>query len=369
MSADRPGGLKWSYFDDDVLAAWVAEMDFGLAPAITAALHDAVDRGLTGYPYPDAGDALAKAAAGFWGRRFGWEVDPGFVYPAPDVVTGVRRAIEHLTPPGSPVVLHTPVYFPFFDMVRMAGRSIVEVPTPRDATGRYVLDLDAIQDAFAAGARSIVLCNPWNPTGRVMETEEIADLIELAKGFGGRVISDEIHGPIVFDGHHHVPAAGIDPDSVVTVTAASKGWNLPGLKAAQVVLTSESDRAIWEEAFTPEKTGVGTFGLIASAAAYAEGEEWLDAVMRQLTTNRALVTERLSGMPGVTYAEPEGTYLAWATVEGMGDPVERLLTEGRVAVSGGAGFGSTAGNGIRINFATDPETLTAILDRIVATIG
>ena len=150
-------GLKWSYFDEDVLAAWVAEMDFGLAPSIASALHAAVDRCLTGYEYPALVHATAQAASRFWAARLDWEVNPSTVFPVPDVIEGIRRAIVHLTRPGSPVVLHTPVYFPFFSMVERAGRDIIEVPCRPDEVGRYTLDLEGIERGLAAGAGSVVL--------------------------------------------------------------------------------------------------------------------------------------------------------------------------------------------------------------------
>jgi cystathionine beta-lyase len=258
----RLGSLKWTGYEPDVLAAWVAEMDFGLAPAVSASLKDAVDRGMTGYPYPYLERETAEAAAGYWSDTFGWVVDPASVYPAPDVIAGLGRCIQHLTPPGSPVVLHTPVYFPFFSMVEDAGREIFEVPSTRGADGRFRIDVAGIDRALSEGAGSVVLCNPWNPTGRVLTEEEIADVIEVAARHDARVLADEVHGPITYDSAH-VPAASIDPERVATVTAASKAWNLPGLKCAQVVLTNPADREIWEPHFTPDRVGVGTFGLVA----------------------------------------------------------------------------------------------------------
>jgi cysteine-S-conjugate beta-lyase len=360
------GSLKWTTYDEDVLAAWVAEMDFGLAPEVIEALHDAVDRGMTGYPYPDIETATAVAACDFWADRFGWDVDPGWVYPAPDVIEGLRRCIEHLTRPGSPVALHTPVYFPFFSMVERAGREIIEVPSSRDPEGRFRLELDGIDRAFTQGAGAVVLCNPWNPTGRVLSADEIAPVIEMARRHDARVFSDEVHGPITYD-LAHVPAAGIDPDTVATVTAASKAWNIPGLKSAQVVLTNPVDREIWERYFTPDKVGVGTFGLVASIAAYEEGRSWLDEVLARLRRARDLVTRLVAErLPMVGMSPVDGTYLAWLDFSAydIDDPAEHLLDHARVALSSGAPFRGDSSRFARLNFATDEETLVKILERI-----
>ena len=361
------GGLKWTFHPDDVLAAWVAEMDFGLAPAITEALHAAVDRGDTGYFHPGADRAAAQASVDFWADRFGWQVEPERVMPAPDVVEGIRRAIVHLTRPGSPVVLHTPVYYPFFSMVERAGRELVEVASTPDPAGRYRLDLDGIRRALDDGAGSVVLCNPWNPTGRVFDEEELADLVDLARTRSARVIADEVHAPLVRSGRQHTASATIDPGMVVTVTSASKAWNIPGLKAAQVVLTRDSDVETWADYFTPDKVGVGTFGLIANAAAYADGREWLDGVLGRLESNQRLLGDLLARhLPGVGFVPPEGTYLAWLDFRryGLDDPAAFLLEHARVALTGGGPFGAGGGGFARLNFATYPGIITEMVERI-----
>lgn len=375
MSATTPsrtelrarGGLKWTYFDEDVLPGWVAEMDFGLAPAIAAALHDAVDQGLTGYPYPAAEQATARAAAAFWADRFGWSVDPSWVFAVPDVIEGVRRAIVHLTRPGSPVVLHSPVYFPFYSMVERAGRDLIEVRCDEDANGRYSLNLDGIDRALDDGAGSVVLCNPWNPTGRVFSSDELADLLAVASRHNARIIADEVHSPITYQGFSHTPIATLDPARSITVLSASKSWNLPGLKCAQVVLTNERDRDVWSDYFTPDKVGVSTFGLIANEAAYSSARDWFDGVLAQLETNRKLLGDLIAEhLPEVRCHLPEGTYLAWLDMSayGLADPTAHCLEEARVALTGGGPFGTGAGQFVRFNFACAPGMVTEMVERI-----
>lgn len=365
MRAD--GGLKWTYFAEDVLPAWVAEMDFGLAPTIAAALHDAVDRGLTGYPYPEVEEATARAASEFWNDRFGWAVDPSWVFPAPDVIEGTRRAIVHLTRPGSPVVLHSPVYFPFYSMVERSGRDLIEVRCERGPDGEYSLNLGGIDRALDDGAGSVVLCNPWNPTGRVFDREELEELAEIVTRHDAKIIADEIHSPITYEGFAHTPIATIDPKRSVTIASASKAWNLPGLKCAQVILTDERDRQRWSEYFTPDKVGVGTFGLIANEAAYRSGRDWFDSVLDQLSANRDLLTELISEhLPMAVYHPPEGTYLAWLDLSayGLDDPTSYCLEEARVALTGGGPFGSGMGQFVRFNFACSPEMLVEMVQRL-----
>ncbi len=360
-------GLKASYYDPEVLPAWVAEMDFGLAPPIAEALHLAVDRGLTGYPYPAAERAAAQAAVDFQQRMAGWEVSVDWVFPAPDVIVGCRRAVTLLTRPGSPVIVHSPVYFPFYGMIEDAGRDVIEVVCSPDDQGRYRLNLEAIDRAFDEGAGAIVLCSPWNPTGRSFELEELEAVISIARAHQARVIADEIHAPFGYGDSSHVPAATVDPETVITVTSASKAWNLPGLKCAQVILTNSKDRRAWSGHFTPDRVGVGTFGLIATEAAYGRGGEWFEETMRLLAANRdLLVTHIAEHMPEVVWHPPEATYLAWLDFSryGIPDPSEFLLREARVALTGGGPFGTGADQYARLNFACEQGKLVEICSRI-----
>lgn len=366
------GGLKWTFHPEGVLAAWVAEMDFGIAPAVTEALGEAVARGDIAYPYPDLERAAAEAACGFWEDRFGWKVSPDRVFSTPDVVEGLRRAIVHLTPSGSSVVLHTPVYYPFFSMVERAGRRLVEVPCRPDAEGRYRLDLDGIARELGEGAGSVVLCNPWNPTGRSFSREELEEVIDLAAARSARVISDEVHGPLTRGGTEHLPAASLAPETVVTVTSASKAWNLPGLKCAQVVLTNERDVETWSDYFTMDKVGVGTLGLVANAAAYSDGRDWLDDVTMQLDSNQQLLDELMADhLPDVGYSPPQGTYLAWLDFRryDLEDPAGYLLERAGVALSSGTPFGVGGSGHARLNFATAAPILTRIVERMGAALS
>lgn len=361
------GGLKWTGIDQDVLGAWVAEMDYGLAPSITTALHDAVDRGDTAYFYPAIEGRAAVAATGYWFEEFGWLVEPQMVFPVPDVVEGIRRAIIHLTEPGTPVVLHTPVYFPFFSMVERAQRELIQLPSLRDEGGRYQIDLAGLDRAFGRGAGSIVLCNPWNPTGKSFSEHELDELVAIADSHHARIISDEIHAPLGYEGTRHTVVASRAPETVVTVTSASKAWNLPGLKCGQIVLTNADDSARWASYYTPDKVGVGTFGLIANAAAYEGGRQWLSDVMATLTENRALLGQLIeSHLPDVGYVEPDATYLAWLDFsrQGLEDPAAFLVENAGVALTGGSPFGVGGEGHARLNFATYPHILNEVIERI-----
>jgi len=363
------GGVKWTAFPD-AIGAFVAEMDFGIAPEISAALHDAVDRGLTGY-LPKAHMArVAEACAEWYRARHGWQVRPAMIRPLPDVLTGLDAVIQHFSTPGSPIILPTPAYMPFLTRPPVLGREIIQVPMARDG-GRYVYDLDALDAAFSAGGNLLVLCNPHNPVGRVLEREEMTAIAEVVERHGGRVFSDEIHAHLVYDGHRHVPYASISETTAqhtVTATSASKAWNLPGLKAAQLILSNPADVAAWNAVGHPYEDGTSTLGVVAHTAAYTAGGQWLDDVIAYLDGNRRrfgdLLAERI---PQIGYTPPEGTYLTLLDCRelGLGDHPQRFfLEQAKVAMTDGSLCGEAARGTARFNLAMPRPVLEEAVDRM-----
>ena len=246
----RRGGLKWTYAGPDVLGAFVAEMDFGTAPAVEAALRAVIARQDYGYLTPRAARQMAVACAAWLTEGSGWEVDPDWVRPLPDVIKGLEAAITLFSRPDSPVILPTPAYMPFLSVPPLLGRKIIQVPMTT-VDGRAGLDLDGIGAAFRAGGHLLILCNPCNPIGRVYTQAELAGVGEVVERHGGRVFADEIHAPLVYPGHRYIPYASLSEVTAghtLTATSASKGWNLPGLKCAQLILGHEADRELWAEA-------------------------------------------------------------------------------------------------------------------------
>ena len=370
----RRGSLKWTYAGPEVLGAFVAEMDFGTAPAVADALRAAIGRHAYGYLTPAAAGELSGTVAA-WLAGLGWTVDPAQVKPLPDVIKGLEAAIALYSRPGSPVVLPTPAYMPFLTVPPALGRRIIQVPMVTDG-GRLVLDLDGIAAAFRAGGHLLILCNPCNPAGRVYTPDELRAVAEVVDAHGGRVFADEIHAPLVYAGHRYVPYASVSATAAshtVTATSASKGWNLPGLKCAQLILSNPADEAVWAEAAVLYERGTSTLGVVANIAAFASGQDWLAEVLGYLDGNRALLADLLAEhLPAVCYRPPEGTYLAWLDCRalGLGDsPGQFFLDRAQVLVNDGPAFG-VAGNGhVRLNFATPRPVLTQIVGQLAAAVG
>jgi cystathionine beta-lyase len=367
------GSLKWTLYGD-AIGAFVAEMDFGTAPAVTRALHEAVEGVRFGYLTTAAAQDMARACAAWQARRYGWELPAEWITPLADVVAGLQAAIEHFTPPGSPVVLPTPAYMPFRKVPGALGREVVEVPmVERD--GRPTYDLDGIARAFHAGAGLFVHVNPHNPLGRVFTAEEQLALADVVGNAGARVFADEIHAPLVHPGARHRPYASLSPATArhtVTATSASKAWNLPGLKAAQLLLSHAEDAEHWARVGFLFGHGASTPGVLANTVAYDDGGSWLDDVLGYLDGNRRLLADLLADrLPAVRYTPPEGTYLAWLDCRDLdlpGSAGDFFLERAGVALIDGPECGAPGAGHVRLNFATPRHVLTAIVDRMASAV-
>ncbi|HEX6527867.1 MAG TPA: aminotransferase class I/II-fold pyridoxal phosphate-dependent enzyme [Streptosporangiaceae bacterium] len=369
------GSFKWTAPGPDGFGAAVAEMDFGAAPPILAALAGLSADANFGYLPPFLADELAAACAEFQQRRFGWAVDPVWIHHVPDVIKALEIAITHFSRPGSPVILPTPAYMPFLVVPGFLGREIIQVQM-RDHVGFFTLDLDAIEDAFRAGGHLLIFCNPYNPLGRVFSTDEMVQLTDAVQRHGGRVFADEIHAPLVYPGMQHIPYASTSDAAAshtLTATSASKAWNLPGLKCAQVILTNEPDRRRWEQMGPFATYGASNPGVVANIAAFRHGETWLDDVLAYLDDSRHLLTDLLSRhLPQVRYRPPDGTYLAWldcAALDLPCSPGELVTDRARVTVVDGPAFGAGGAGAFRFNFATPQPILTEMVEHIATALG
>lgn len=368
----RLASIKWRTYPPDVLPAWVAEMDVGTAPVVTAALEAAVRRGDLGYAVDLVAPELTAAFCGFAARRWNWDVDPDEVYLLRDVMRGVELWIENFTPPGGGVVVPTPVYYPFLGAVQELGRELVEV-SMATADGRSEFDLDALEAAFRAGHRLLLFCNPHNPLGRAYTAAELQAVAELVDRYDVRVVADEIHAPLVFAAGRHIPFATLGESiaaRTVTLHSASKAFNLAGLHAAVAVVGNPADAALLAGISYRHRGAAGILGIEASVAAYAEGDAWLDALLAHLERVRGhLGAELAARLPGIAWWPPEATYLAWLDCRALElgpSPAEVFLERGRVALNDGAAFGSTGGGFVRLNFATSRPIVTEIVIRMAA---
>jgi cystathionine beta-lyase len=360
---------KWREYSPDVLPLWIAEMDTPLAPPVATALTEALARGDTGYMHAGA---LPEAYADFARRHHGFAPDPTRMRVVGDVLQGVRWALELVSRPGDGVAVHTPAYHPFFALIPGAGRRMVESPLRRGPDGAYGLDPDRLdRDLARSDVTALLICNPHNPTGHVFTADELTQMAAIARTHGVSVVVDEIHAPLTYPGARHVPFPTLpDPaaQATLTVVSASKAFNLPGLKAALLLGCGDEAAATLERLPAEASMRASLFGVVAAEAALRDGDAWLAALLADLDHNRRALADLLARhLPGVRYALPEATYLAWldCTALGLGDdPAAAFLERGRVALSSGPAFGEPGNGFVRLNFATSPQILAEGVERM-----
>lgn len=374
---DEHRSIKWSATPPDVLPAWVAEMDFVVAPAIRDAVGEAVRRSDLGYA-ASTDDVLAHEVCSWYQQCFGWAPDPAHVVLLPDVMRGVDLALEVWTQRGDPVVTTTPVYHPFLETLAVHDRALSDAPLAETAAG-WSLDLEAIERGLAAGARVVLFCNPHNPTGTLFTRDELLALSELVVEHDARVVADEVHAPLVHaGGRQHIALASLGEEiaaRTLTLTSVSKAWNVPGLKCAVALPGSASVHEALAALPPLLYFGGSPLGIHATVAALRDGGPWLDDVRAELLDRRDLLTGLLAEhLPQVGYRPPDATYLAWldfraAHLPGVGTVADRLLDRGRVRVTAGEDFGTNGDGRVRLNFATSRERVHEVIERIARAVS
>lgn len=364
------GSRKWTTGGQDDLGAFIAEMDFGVAQPVADAIERLVTSGNTGYVPYWMDTEFSTACAEFQQLNYGWQVDPANVHSVSDVLKVMDIALDYFVRPGGSVILPTPAYMPFFEVAPAHGRTIIEVPC-HEENGYYTLDLDGIERAFQAGGALLVLCNPYNPVGRVFSREELESVCDIVDRYDGRVFADEIHAPLTYpDSPPHIPYASISAVAAghtMTGTSASKAFNLPGLKCAAAIVSNERDAAVWKTLPGIVTHSAATIGVAANIAAYQHGADWFSDVISYLEGNRSLFAELVADISGVQARVPDGSYLTWVDFRGLdlGEPAATWARrEARVVLNEGATFGEPGRGFARLNLATPRPILREIVQRL-----
>ncbi len=364
----RPGA-KWRV-DPDVLPAWVADMDYPVAPVIADAIEHTVRRGDLGYPHWDDLHPLRAAFVDRMRGRYGWTVDAADVREHTDVVQAVQVLLHLGTSPGDAVAVHSPTYPPFHNTVGAMGRKRVDVPFRRTPAGRSA-NIAGLADAVAAhDCRALLLVNPHNPTGRVLTRDELHEIAAIARRHDLLVLSDEIHAELAFAPHRHVPFASLDADTAartVTLTSASKAFNLAGMRCSAAHFGPRRLLALRDAEPTELYGAVSTLGVVAGVAAWRDGDDWQSRLLRVLDRNRRRVAAAVATWTPDPDPMPEATYLYWFAADALGlgdDPAGEVLARARVQLTGGPLFGEDGRRYLRLNYATSAAVLEDVLGRL-----
>lgn len=368
-------GKKWATYPADVYPAWVADMDYLTAEPVRQAIRNMADDANFCYSLAplSVGDAFAERMH----DRYAWEVRPDRTVLVADLVQAVTACLLAYSRPDDGVLVTSPTYPPLTNAITSTGRRIVDVALVEEHHG-YVLDLQAVRETLARErVRVLLLCNPHNPTGRVLTRAELAGLAAAASDAGVTVVADEIHCDLVYPGFDHVPYATTHPGApaqTVSLYSATKSFNLGGLRCGLLHFGSQRLLDIFHRTNPERLLGrVNSFGAVATIAAWRHGQPWMDSLMTRLRANRQRVADWAAQRPGVTMHEPEGTYFVWLNLADVVEPHEPagefLLREARVALSPGEEFGRQYAGSVRLNFATSTTILDEILARLDSAIG
>ena len=358
------GSSKWDKMEalfgvspEDGLAMWTADSDYATAPCVIEKLRAAAEHGVFGY-MPEY-DGYLNSVAWWMTNRHGWQVEPDWVLTTQGLGNAVALCIDVWSAPGEGVVTFNPVYHEFANKIRKTGRRVVECPLARDGD-TYVLDLEDAQERLSGDERVLLWCSPQNPSGRVWSAEELRAVAEFAERNDLILVSDEIHHDLVFPGAAFVPMHVAAPEAehrMVILTAASKTFNIAGLRTGNMIIPDATLRAAMRARLKTLDYQPATMGMMMIEAAYSpEGAAWVDAQVAHLARNRDAFDAAVNAIPGVRSMPLQGTYLAWVDFSGTGMSQEeitrRVHEDARIAPSPGPGFGTGGEGFLRFNLAT-----------------
>lgn len=354
---------------EDLIPLWVADMDFKVATPIIEAIQARAEQGIFGYTSRPA--SYFEAIQEWLRERHGWETDTQLMIHCPGVVPSLNLLIQNLTQPGDKIIIQSPVYYPFFDVVQSNGRTLVENPL-RLVNGDYEMDYDHFERVAKQGAKLLILCSPHNPVGRVWKREELVRLGELCLTYGIRVIADEIHGDLVFSGHKHTPFAMISEEfrqNTFSCIAPSKTFNLAGLQASVTIFPNKEEYVSFDKMLGDlDIRRNNCFSLVATEAAYRYGAEWLEQVKEYIEANFVYIQEYCKKyIPQIHPNFPQGTYLVWIDCRELGMDKDELhnfiLNEAGIAMDDGFWFSEEYAGYMRLNAACPRSIITKALEQ------
>ncbi|MFX3675331.1 MAG: MalY/PatB family protein [Paenisporosarcina sp.] len=371
--------VKWDMMEQiygiedasDILPMWVADMDFPAPPAVIEALHERIEHQILGYSYV-CNDT--KTAVREWLlTRHQWQTENEWMLFHQGVVPAIATVIETFTQKGDRILVTPPIYPPFFLLPERQGR-IVEESVLKELNGQYEIDFESFEESLKKGIKLFILCNPHNPGGRVWSTESLHEIIRLCAKYDTLILSDEIHGDLIFPEFTHIPLltlAGNEGDRIITCVAPTKTFNLAGVQAAVMISTDPEKRELLKSnALAHGQMELSPFGATALKAAYEHGESWLDNLLTVLSSHMDYVIETITtSVTGIKISKPQGTYLLWIDYKDTGLPEEvimdLLLNKGKLALEPGSKYGDFGKGFLRMNIACPRETLEDGVKRFI----
>lgn len=373
---EQTRSMKWDnrkaiFNSEEVLPMWVADMDFKAPEAVNNALKERAQHGIYGYTVIT--EDIRNNVTNWISLKHGWDVETNWLSFSPGVITSLHIAIQTFTNEGDNILIQTPVYTPFFHLIKNGNRQVVENALKYDGK-TYTIDFDDLEEKLKT-VKAFILCSPHNPVGRVWTKEELTKIAALCEQHDVLVFSDEIHADLVFDGYKHIPFASISEEArerTITCMSPTKTFNLAGLQASYIVTKNNQMRAkINAELGLLGFNMLNTMGVIALDAAYANGKPWLDQLMKVIEANKLYATTRIENETNgkLKVIASEATYLLWIDCHELGFTDKELqafmIEQAKVGLNAGSSYGTEGENFMRINIACPKATLQEGLDRII----
>lgn len=358
--------------DEKTIPLWVADMDFRCSDAILSALHERVDRQIFGYTNLEYDREYYESVAGWFKRVHGCEISTDDIHYCPGIVPAIAIAVNTYTDPGDAVLINRPVYHPFMSSITGNGRKVVNVPLEKKEDGEYLLDMEKLEQAVIDnGIKLYVFCSPHNPVGKVWSENELSMIGEICRRHGVTVFSDEIHADILRNGVKHVMLDSLFPkdDFVITGTAPSKTFNIPGIPLSNIITRGEREKK-WIEGI--RKVHIQTPGAFVPAllkAAYNDSLDWYLELKEYLDENFRLIDGYLKKrIPHVGFQVPDGTYLGWMDFNRFDVDSSSLLNlfirKGGFIIQDGRQFGKEGDGFFRVNVGTRRENIEKMLESL-----
>ena len=363
--------LQEMFGTDDALSMWIADMDFRTPPFVIEALRRRLDHEVLGYTF--CSPKWKPAIQSWVSRRYGWNVKEEEIGFVGGIVPAISFAVQCFTAPNDKILIQPPVYHPYHHVVKDLGRTLVYNPL-RLVDGQYEMDFEDFERK-AVGCKLFLLCNPHNPGGRVWNADELSRIADICAKNGVIVISDEIHCDMALTGYKHTVFATVSEAAAqnsVTLMAASKTFNIAGLKSSYHIIQNEALRKQYSEYLTRSELDTAhLFATTAVAVAYNEGDEWLVQMLQYVEENIALLDKYLKeNMPKISFIRPQASYLVFLDARELGMPQEELvnffLKEAKVAMNDGTMFGQEGAGFMRMNLGCPRATLEQALEQIKA---
>lgn len=369
--------FKWDnleaiYQTTDLLPMWVADMDFKAPDIVNNAIKERAEHGIYGYTIIN--EEIKQLVKNWVSKRHNWEIDTDWLTFSPGVIMSLHIAIQLFTEKNDKILIQTPVYTPFFNIIKNGRREIVENELIYQ-DGKYVMDFVDLEKKFKQGVKAFVFCSPHNPVGRVWTKAELEEVARLCLAYDVLLLADEIHADLVFKDQKHIPIATLSKeiaDQTITCMSPTKTFNLAGLQASYVVTTDKRKRLkINQELALMGFSMLNTIGVIALEAAYKGGEPWLEELLEVLAENKQYVKTTLEeDTNGLLHViDSEGTYLIWIDCSKLNltdKELQKFMVEtAKVGLNNGSSYGTSGEQFMRINITCPKSTLEEGVRRIV----